>query len=65
MERDECHGCRQRDDMIARLRRENEAQHVTHEFERQNMQAQIDALIAEKRNNLCRCEGFNTGNVGE
>lgn len=48
MERDECLGCRQRDDTIKKLRAENDAQHVAHEFERQNMQAQLDALIADK-----------------
>lgn len=58
MERDECLGCRQRDDTIKKLRAENEAQHVAHEFERQHMQSQIDALIAEKRSNLCRCDGL-------
>jgi len=52
----DCQRCNQLADQINQLKLQAELDHVCFRQREELMQSQIDALIAEKRNNLCRCE---------
>lgn len=60
-----CLRCNQLADEINDLRVQAEIDHACHRQREEIMQSQIDALIAEKKNNLCRCEGWDTKEIGE
>lgn len=56
----ECQNCNKLADEINELKMQLSIDHACHRQREEVMQAQIDALIAEKRNSLCRCEGWDT-----
>ncbi len=61
----DCHRCNMLADHINNLTVQAEITEACHCAVVERMQAQIDALIQEKKTNLCRCEGFNTKGIGE
>lgn len=61
----DCNNCNKLATEINELKVQAEIDHACYQQRESDLQGQIDALIAEKKNNLCRCEGFNTRNVGD
>lgn len=61
----ECQKCNKLAEEVNALKMQLDLNHVAFRQREELMQAEIDSLVQEKRNNLCRCEGFNTGNVGD
>lgn len=61
----ECQKCNKLAAENNELRMQAELDHACFRQREQDMQAQIDALIAEKKNNLCRECGWDTKHIGE
>lgn len=61
----DCQRCNALATEINELRMQAEIDHACYRQRESDLQEQIDALVAEKKNGLCRCDGFNTRNVGD